>query len=357
MKKKMLSLVMAMSMVVGLAACGSKPAEAPAETSDQESETPAEDTAFSPSDHTLVFASPIVNHPVLRCVQLGFVEACDELGYQYQIVGPEGSDENEVVAAAEAAAAAGASGIVLWAQTEPMAASIATLKNDYGCYTVVPHFQWEEGTVEGLDANLGCVSTDYAVSVADYLAEKLEGKTGSIALTQAGYTVNEDAASKAFADEIAKLQGEGKLEGIKVLEPAIEGSADVTESTDVCASIIQANPDLVAAVSWTGNGPVTWTNAARKAGLEAGELTIVSMDYTADNLEALSSGYVSALVAQPLYEEAYQAVYSLDKLLRGESVDYWTQLDAPLFYEGGTGVHDPAYYQDILDRVTSTFSN
>ena len=157
--------------------------------------------------------------------------------------------------------------------------------------------------------------------------------------------------------EIEKLQGEGKLAGITVLDPVIEGSADVTESTDVNASIIQANPDLIAAVSWTGNGPVTWSNAARKAGKAAGDLLIVSMDYTADNLVELESGYVSALVAQPLYQEAYQAVYDFDTLLRGGEVPYWTLLDAPLMYKGGEGEHDPAYYQDILDRVSTTFGN
>ena len=153
------------------------------------------------------------------------------------------------------------------------------------------------------------------------------------------------------------MRGQVILAGITVLDPVIEGSADVTESTDVNASIIQANPDLIAAVSWTGNGPVTWSNAARKAGKAAGDLLIVSMDYTADNLVELESGYVSALVAQPLYQEAYQAVYDFDTLLRGGEVPYWTLLDAPLMYKGGEGEHDPAYYQDILDRVSTTFGN
>lgn len=362
--KKVIALLLSLVMAVGMIGCGSKEETAdnaqatePVQEEEAETEAAAEGASdFNPADHTLVIAMPVVNHPVHRCVQLGFVEACEELGYKYQIVGTEGSDENEVVAAAEAAAAAGASGIVLWAQTETMANSIASLKNDYGVYTCVPHFQWEEGSVEGLDVNLACVSTDYAKSVADYMAEKLEGKTGSIALTQASYTVNENAASEAFAARIKELQAEGKLEGITVLEPMVEGSADITESTDVNASIIQANSDLIAAVSWTGNGPVTWSNAARKCGLKAGELLIVSMDYTTDNLNELESGYVSALVAQPLYEEAYQAVYSFDALLRGENVNYWTQLEAPLMYKGGEGVNSPEYYLDILNRVSSTFS-
>ena len=359
--KNVIALLLSLVMAVGMIGCGSmeETSDNPAATEpaeESEAEPPAEEAAdFNPADHTLVFSTVLMNHPVLRCVQLGFVEACEELGYNYQIVGTESSDENETVAAAEAAAAAGASGVILWAQTETMLPCIETMKNDSGVYTCVPHFQWEEGAAPGLDVNLACVCTDYAKAVADYIAERLEGKTGSIALTQAGYTTNEDAASAAFTARIKELQEEGKLEGITVLEPMVEGATDITESTDVNASIIQANPDLVGAVSWTGSGPVTWAKAARKCGLAAGDLVIVSMDYTADNLAELESGYVTALVAQPLYEEAYQAVYSFDALLRGETVPYWTALEAPLMYEGGEGVNSPEYYQNILDRVSSTF--
>lgn len=372
--EKLIALLLAVVMVLGLAACATKtetpatdtPAtDTPAASTETETktetkeETPAEETdaEFNPADYTLVISMPVVNHPVHRCVQLGFVEACKELGYNYQIVGTETGDDNEVIAAAEAAAASGAAGIIIWGQNETYLPCIATLKNDYNVLTCVPHFAWDQDQAVGLDVNLACDAATYAVSVADYMAEQLEGKTGSIALTQAGYTTNEDAASAAFKAEIEKLQGEGKLAGITVLDPVIEGSADVTESTDVNASIIQANPDLIAAVSWTGNGPVTWSNAARKAGKAAGDLLIVSMDYTADNLVELESGYVSALVAQPLYQEAYQAVYDFDTLLRGGEVPYWTLLDAPLMYKGGEGEHDPAYYQDILDRVSTTFGN
>lgn len=357
--KKNLALLLACVMAFSLVGCSGGKAEntegTAAEKTTEKEEAAAPD--FDPSKETIVIAMPVMNHPVHRCVQLGFVEACKELGYQYQIVGTESNDNNEVNAAAEAAAAAGAKGIILWASDETMLPTISTLKNDYGAYTCVPHFRWDEGTASGLDVNLACDPVAYAKAAADYMAEALEGKTGSIALTQSGYTTNETAADEAFNARVTELQAEGKLEGIKVLEPVIEGQGDVTESTDVVVSVIQANPDIVAGISWTGNGPVTWSNAARKCGYEAGEITIVSMDYTTDNLVELESGYVSALIAQPLYEEAYQAVYSLDKLLRGESVDYWTELDAPLMYKGGADVHDPAYYQDILNRVSTTFSS
>lgn len=353
--KKFLSFLLVLALVFTLTACGSKEDTAPEDTTPADSETVEPTDDFDPSEITLTWASILTNHPVLRCCELGFVEACKELGYNYQIVGSEGTDFNEMNAAAEAAAAAGSPGVLSWVGDEVAANGVSILKNDYGCVVGAPHMYWEEGSVPGLDFSLACDSATYGKEVADFMAERLEGKTGSIAITQAAYVTNEDAAAAAFTARVEELQAEGKLQGITVLEPALEGGDDITESTNVNASIIQANPDLVGAFSTTGAGPVTWSNAARKCGLAAGDLVIVSMDYTADNLAELEAGYCTAIVAQPLYDEAYQGVYYIDAILRGESVDYWTLLDAPLVYNGGEGVHDPATYVGILDRVNVMF--
>lgn len=318
------------------------------------------DDDFDPSEITLTWASPIINHPVLRACELGFVEACEELGYQYQIVGPETVDYNEMCAAAEAAAAAGSPGILLWIGDEVAVNGANILKNDYDAAVGGPHMYWEEGTVPGLDFCKACDPATYGAQVADFIAERIEGKTGSIAITQATFTTNEDAAAAAFTARIEELKGEGKVdEGVTVLDPMLEGADDITESTNVNVSIIQANPDLIAAFSTTGAGPVTWSNAARKCDKEPGDLVIVAMDYTADNLAEIESGYCTAIVAQPLYEECYQCTYALDKVLRGEGdeVEYWELIDAPLVYTGGEAEHDPATYTGILDRVAETFGD
>ncbi len=365
--KKVLAILLALAMIFALAACGSskpeateKPAE-PAKT--EEASKPAEPAKqeeppkdeFDPSQITLTWCSPIINHPVLRTCELGFIDACKELGYKYQIVGSEAVDYNEANASAEAAAAAGSPAILLWVGDEVAVNGCSTLYNDYGTIVGGPHMYWEEGSCPGLAFCMACMPDAYGKEVADFMAERLEGKTGSIAITQATYTVNEDTAAAAFKEEIEALQAQGKLQGVKVLDPMLEGAEDITESTNTNASIIQANPDLIGAFSTTGAGPVTWSNAARKSGKAPGDLVIVAMDYTADNMAEIESGYCTAIVAQPLYTEAYEGAKYLDKCLRGEKVDYWTLLDAPLVYKGGTGDHDPALYSTIINRVATEF--
>lgn len=358
--KKVTAMLLTLTMAVGLlAGCGKgeKAQETQgAENTVTENGVQEEKGEFNPADYTITYATCNLNHPVLRIIESGFATACKELGYNYQIVGTEGTDANDMNAAAEAAAAAGSDAILLMAETETSIATVNNLASDYGVKVGVPHVHWEEGTMQGLNFCVACDATSYGKAVADFMAEKLDGKAGTIAVTESRYNEIEDAAAKAFIDRIAELQNEGKLEGVKVLEPAVEGCTDVTESTDVNASIIQANQDIIGAFSTTGNGPLTWSNAARKCGYEPGDICIVSMDYTADNLAELEAGYVTAIVAQPLFQEAYEAAYYFDKLLRGEDVSYWNELEAPLVYKGGTGVNDPATYADILNSVDSVLN-
>jgi len=368
--KKFLCIVLALVMALSLVACatnnagdnttdntGDNTTNNTGDTTNNTGDDTTDDTAdFDPSAHTLVNATVLINHPVIRCTELGFIEACEALGYQYKVVGTESIDANEMNAAGDAEAAAGASGVVYWGTDATFLTGVQGVKETYDIPTASVHMYWDPEVAVGLDACYGCDAETYAIQAAEWFVERLDGKTGSIAISQASMNAeNENLCTAAFTARIAELQAEGKGTGLKVLAAHEEGAEDITESTNANAAVIQANPDLIGAISWTGNGPVTWGNAARKAGKAAGEILIAAMDYTAANLEQLASGYCSAIIAQPLYDQGYKAVEGIDKQLRGESIEYWTLLDAPMVYEGGEGAADPATYQGILDRVASTF--
>jgi len=365
--KKALALILALVMAFSLVACATNDttdntgnnstANNTGDTTNNTGDTTGDDTAdFNPADHKLTYATVLINHPVLRCTELGFKEACEELGYQWSVVGTETMDFNEQNTAGEAEIASGAEAILMWGSDSTAVAGCTMFKEDYGVFVGMPHVYYPEGSAPGLDFCKQCDIVTYATAAADFAAERLEGKTGSIALTQASFNENESLASTTFTERVKELQAEGKMQGITVLEPMVEGAEDVTESTNVNASIIQANPDLIAAFSWTGAGPVTWSNAARKCGKQPGDILIVSMDYTADNLAEIETGYCTAVIGQPLYDETYKSVLEFDRLLRGEEVTmYYEELPAPFIYKGGEGANDPATYQGILDRVAEAW--
>ena len=312
---------------------------------------------FNPADYPVAVCMSNLTHPVHRIVQLGFLKAAQDLGYtNAKAIGTEGSDAAEVFAALEAFADEGGKGALLfW--------------GDNGCYEAVeyaaeagvvvgiPHFkhEQEDGTYPtGLAFNMACDPVLYGQQVAELMAEKLSGKTGSVALTQNTKNVTENAATESFMKTWEELKGAYQLDGVTVLPVELEGGV-VDSATAINLSIIQAHPDIIGAFGTTGNSPITWADAATKAGYKDGELVIVGMDATEGNLDYLEAGKVTAIVAQPLYEEAYKTMEYLDKIFRGEEVPMWTDLVAPVVTVDGEGENGLAYHRGIAAQVAEFF--
>jgi ribose transport system substrate-binding protein len=354
--KRTLALVLALLMVLSLAACASTGTSSTtagtttAGTTTAGTTTAATTTAanFDPADYPVAIAIGVKNHPVHRIVELGFLKAAKELGYTAEVIGTEGTDWNEVYAACDAAAATGTKGIMLWAGDET---AYPTLKKMKAADVAVgiAHFKFEPWP-EGLTFGLACDAAAYGKACADFIAERVKGKKGSIAVTQNTKNNTENAAAEAFIARMAELN----LPDVKVLPVELEGS-DLNAATNINAAIIQKNPDIIAAFGTTGNSPVTWSDAASKAGKKPGEIVIVGMDYTEANLAKIESGECAAIIAQPLYQEAYKTMELLDQYFRTGSVPQWTPLEAPLVYKGGTGASDPATYKGILEEVKTWF--
>ncbi len=201
---------------------------------------------------------------------------------------------------------------------------------------------------------MACDPVLYGKQSAELLAKTLEGKTGSIAITQNTRNVTENAANDSFRATWAELAKTMKLEGIALLDTELEGAV-VDSATAVNLAIIQAHPDIIGAFGTTGNSPITWSDAATKAGKADGEIAIIGMDATEGNLNALESGKVLALVAQPLYQEAYKTMEYMDKVFRGEEVPAWTDLTAPIVTKDGEGENGIAFHKDIAAQVATFF--
>jgi ribose transport system substrate-binding protein len=303
---------------------------------------------FDPADYQVAIATPGINHPVLRIVQLGFLQAAEELGYDAEVIGTDGWNMQDVYAAVDTFINTGGDALMLWAGDETAFPTYRKLEGA-GIPVGTAHFRFEPHP-QGLTFGLACDSVVYGREAADFIAERIKGQTGSVAITQHSSNTTEDASSAAFTARMRELN----LPGVRVLEPEFEGG-DLNAAININAAIIQRNPDIIAAFGLTGNSPVTWAGAAKAAGKAPGEIVIVGMDYTEANLALIESGEVAAIVAQPLYEEAYVTMEYLDTVLRGGTVPQWTPLDAPLVYKGGTGVNDPAYYGGILEEVKTWF--
>ncbi len=318
-----------------------------------------EGVEINQADYPVAICMPVMNHPVHRIVQLGFLQKAAELGYtDAQVIGTEGSDLSEQYAAAEAFAAEGGKGLLMWAGDSSAYETMANIAAQ-GVVIGIPHFNHaqEDGTYpEGLVFNMACDPVLYGQQSADLMAETLDGKEGSIALTQNTKNITENAALDSFTAQWQKLADEGTydLSKITLLEPELEGGV-IDSATAVNLAILQSNPDVIGAFGTTGNSPVTWADAASKAGKADGEIAIIGMDATAGNLDYLEQGKVLALVAQPLYDEAAMTMEYLDVVFRGGEVPIWTDLEAPIVTVDGTDKNGIEFHRGIAAQVDEFF--
>jgi ribose transport system substrate-binding protein len=316
--------------------------------------------SFDPSKVKIAYVGGLLNHPTIRLWVTAYLQACKDYGFtQAKVVGVDVEDSAEVRTTMEAFIAEGGQAIIGPYGDNGLDSTIAAAGRR-GIFVGVTHFNHvrEDGTnPPGYSFGMACDPSLYGAEAAEAIAKKLNGRTGSIAITQNARNITENAASDAFIKAWnGPLQSKYNIKGIKILPIQLEG-AMLDQAVAVNLAIIQSNPDLIGAFGTTGGSPVSWGDAAQKAGKQPGEICIIGMDATEGNLDYLEQGKVYGIVAQPGWEEHYQAVEYMVKLFKGEKVPVWTTLPAPIVTKDGTGVNGLAYHKDIASRVKEFFKD
>ena len=261
------------------------------------------------------------SHPVVRVITLGFQEACRDLGVVCENNAAEGVDFALFAANADIAIAQGTSGAIpfidkaVYETDKKLIAAGIPLVNIHGSVNK-----------DELPGVLGWVAADnvaYAKAAAEAIGAKMGGK-GIVAVTQGSLNDVENVVNQTFTAYMAE-----KYPGITVLSPEMEGF-DQPAAIAVAAAMLQKEPGITAAFGTTGNSPTTWAKAAESIGKKPGEIIIIGMDYTAENLALIKSKQVYAVVGQPLYEETYKAVELLVAHLQGKEIPYSNVIAAPI---------------------------
>ncbi len=304
-------------LVLGLlAVCGLTAAFASSAT------TAAGSTAGSEKG-SLIWVQPLRNHPVHRIMQAGFLSECKKLNWKCEIVGNPSATSFDVpasVALARSAIAAGEfKGAAIYA-VEPTLYPFVKEVSKRGLPVVSWHVPVPKGAAPGLTAVTGTDPAKYAKAAALVIGRRINGN-GTVALTQGSSNTTENLVSKTF-----KATMKARYPKVKVLSPQIEGFEPVAAKAKA-VSILQGNPKVNAAFSTTGGGPATWAGAADQT---RRKLTIISMDYTRQNLDLVKSGKVWGLVAQPLFEEGAKTADLLVAAANGKKIPYQNPLPAPI---------------------------
>jgi ribose transport system substrate-binding protein len=285
---------------------------------------------------TYYWLQPLKGHPVHQLTQAAFLTSCKAEGMTCEVVGPDEADTQKLIAAAEQVLAKGdAAGISFWTGT-PEYLDVIKKMDAAGIPVVAPHFKVPEGT---WPKNTVIVGTDPAVYAANAAKEicKVVGKDkkGTVAVTEGSFNTTENLVAESFTKTMAQ-----ECPNLKVLKAEEEGF-DPPKAIAKAVSIMQANPDILAALSTTGGGPTTWAGAQKETGKK---IVAIAMDYTRVNLDLVKNGEMYAVVGQPLWDESFTAAQLLKKMSAGQTVAYYTPMDAPIITKA-----DVDKYYKMLD--------
>lgn len=277
------------------------------------------------------------NHPTLRLWQQGFLDEAKHLGFgSAEIVAEESADWSKVPPLGESLLATGTDGVVL-GYSNPIEAGIIKKLGDAGVPVIAAFLYVPEGTYPGLLATSFFLTSKEGVAAADMFGEKMGGK-GTVAVTEGSFNEGEDNFAKAFTDRMHE-----KFPDVKVLPPQEEGF-DPPVAIAKAAAILQANPDVTAALSTTGGGPVTWAGAQEETGRKL--VATLGPDMSRPNLDLVRDGKITALGAQPGWETHALGVDLIAQKICGATVPYSNELPTPIVFADGL-----APYYEVADRV------
>ena len=323
MKTKLLiTLVVALMLVV--TACA--PKATPASPATAEPVATEEPVAAEPTLRDLQGGKPFIYtgnlfaHPVIKMMMLGWYDACRDYDVECKFIVAPGADEASLIDSINQAVAYGSSGILASSYEQYRETVLNVYRagipviGQHGDLSEIPDADKNQETT-GLIGWVGPQAKLYGAQVADALFAK-DGCVSPVIVTQSSINTTEDRANLGFHDKWLELCPESKI-----LETQLEGLEPVEAIAKVSA-VLLANPDLKAAFGTTGGSINAWGKAMQQAGFEMGQVTMFGMDATSENIDMVRSGWVYAIVNQPIYEENYRAVELLIAHLKGEPVEF-----------------------------------
>jgi D-allose transport system substrate-binding protein len=165
---------------------------------------------------------------------------------------------------------------------------------------------------------IGSDNTEAGAKGADFMAERLKGKQGSILVIEglAGNITGQKRA-KGFADRLAEVAPDLKIVA------SLPGDWDRQKAANITNDTLTANPDLVGIFCANDTMALGAVESVFAAG-KGGEIAVVGVDGNTDAVKSIKSGRLTASVAQLPYLVGKQAVEKAKAVLAGEQVDKFT---------------------------------
>lgn len=273
---------------------------------------------FTPTAKRLAIALYLKDHPTFRIVRAGFLNKVQQMGYQAEVVGISGDDQEEYFKLCQSLVEQEVDGVIMWLHV-PRA--IQYLEKA-GIPVVSLHSPLKGEPTYGARSSVAADPRRIADTVSSYLADHLQGRSGNIAVSQSA----DNLLESTITNELARCVRQ-KCPDITVLHD-LDFVNPTEENLKLVTDYLRSKPELLAVFTTTGFSCVTWAKA--KKALGRSDLIIIGTDYNDETMQLLDSGEIQAFVAQPIYEEPQMGVVALDAILRGNDFPTFCTLDAPL---------------------------
>lgn len=149
-------------------------------------------------------------------------------------------------------------------------------------------------------AYVGTDNYEFGAEAARAMGKFLNGE-GEVAICLVPGMVALEERAEGFKQELAE-----NYPGIKVVSE-LNDEGDVAKSETVCTALLQSNPNIKGIFSTHGYGAPGAASAARTIG-KTGEIVIIGSDYGGPVLELLKTGEVNGTIIDDPYLIGYQAM-------------------------------------------------
>ncbi|MEG1926431.1 MAG: substrate-binding domain-containing protein [Ruthenibacterium sp.] len=296
--KKAIALILALTLSLGLVACGGTPAStAPTDagtaqvSSAKETEKPLH----------FVYVSPLLSHPIWLIAKEGFDNACKELGVTGDWVGPQGVSAEEMAQLVDTAVAQKADGIIT--QSICPAAPINTAISAKIPIILV------DGDLADVPDKLAFLGKDlnkqaelFYQEACKYVAqdEKIVASIQCAALNAQIYVDQ----NKAIEDVFSKHPG-----GFELVSTTTSNSDKATATTE-WQNTLNTYPEINVAINVAGEAGPACAGVVAERG-EKDKITILAVDNMDETIDLIASGAIDGTVVSSFYNYGYQAAYWL----------------------------------------------
>lgn len=297
----------------------------------------------SKKTNTIVFCSSSFNYPRHQMILLGFQEGAKAAGVTAVMAGADEGSAQELMEMYKTAVTEHKAGGTVVLTGDDIYYQMMREWSDDGVKIAVPHYPHEQADTETfIHASVAGNNKKRGYLAADTLVALLREKgitSGAIGVFATGSSVPY-LSNGYFCERMKEIAPEYTLADPMFMGLSLEANIVRAES------VIANYPDLVAMyVDNSSVGGQAIVQAAEDAGRE--DLVLIACDETKENLDLLEQGKLDALMVSDLYQEGYQCAQNLAKLMAGEEVEWYTEIEEKVL----TRESDLTYYKELWSRI------